>query len=126
MISLHVDAKRPQPTNGSPAGARPSPIKPGHVFTYADSRPMDQEKSFQVSTYLLRLRKAAGCTEWEVRHCRNIGSTVRRNAGLPSGMSDTWLGHSARGTNRFYTGEADVDYLLPLVKEIGRRYFNLT
>jgi hypothetical protein len=93
------------------------------VFTYADGRAMDQEKSFQVSTYFLKLRTEAKCTDWEVRHCRNIGSTVRRNARLPSDMANAWLGHSARETNRFYTGDAEDDYLLPLVQEIERRYF---
>ena len=38
-------------------------------------------------------------------------------------MATVWLGHSAGGTNKFYTGEAKEDYLLPLVREIGRTYF---
>ncbi len=94
-----------------------------HVFTYADGRAMNQKTSDQVSAYFGSLRKAVGVTEWQLRHCRNIGSTVRRNAGLPADMANAWLGHSARETNKFYTGEAGEDYLLPLVQEIGRVYF---
>lgn len=99
------------------------PQTASHVFTYADGRPMNQKSSDQVSAYLGTLRKAIGVADWQIRHCRNIGSTIRRNAGLPSDMANAWLGHSARETNKLYTGEAGEDYLLPLVREIGRVYF---
>ncbi|MEE9294996.1 MAG: hypothetical protein V3W34_08585 [Phycisphaerae bacterium] len=95
-----------------------------HVFTHLYGGPIDQEQSFTATKYLRRVRRAAGCKEWETRHCRNIGATVVRDAHLPKAMADAWLGHSAGGTNMFYTGEATDDYLLPLVKAIGTRYFS--
>lgn len=95
-----------------------------NVFTHIYGGPIDQERSFTATRYLRRLRKAAGCKKWEVRHCRNIGATVVRDAHLPKAMADAWLGHSAGGTNVFYTGEAADDYLSPLVEAIGKRYFD--
>jgi len=95
-----------------------------HVFTHVYGGPIDQEQSFTATKYLRRVRKAADCTKWETRHCRNIGATVARDAHLPRAMADAWLGHSAGGTNAFYTGEAADDYLLPLVNAISERYFS--
>ena len=86
--------------------------------------PIDQEQSFTATKYLRRVRKAADSKKWETRHCRNIGATVVRDAHLPKAMADAWLGHSAGGTNVFYTGEATDDYLLPLVMAITERYFS--
>lgn len=94
-----------------------------HVFTHTYGGPIDQEQSFTATKYLRRVRKAADCKKWEARHCRNIGATVVRDAHLPKAMADAWLGHSAGGTNAFYTGEATDDYLHPLVKAIAERYF---
>jgi integrase len=94
-----------------------------NVFTHIYGGPIDQERSFAATKYLRRVRKAAGCDNWEVRHCRNIGATVVRDAHLPKAMADAWLGHAASGTNVFYTGEATEDYLLPLVDAIAGRYF---
>ncbi|HOW73929.1 MAG TPA: hypothetical protein PKY77_25300 [Phycisphaerae bacterium] len=42
----------------------------------------------------------------------------------PREMADAWLGHSSKGTSRFDTGDAQPDYLLPLVKVIGQKYFS--
>jgi len=92
-----------------------------YVFTYSDGRPVDQQKSNQITDYYAVLRDALDVT-WPLRSCRNIGSTIRRDAHLPEDMANAWLGHSARQTNRFYTGEAPIDYLLPLVRAIGVRY----
>ena len=67
---------------------------------------------------------AVGCPKkWQLRNCRRIGATFCRDAHLPTDMAIAWLGQSARGTNKFYTGEAKEDYLQPLVRAIHRTYF---
>ncbi len=121
-VEERAAARRSNAGNQAPSSRPP---EAEYVFTYDDGRPFDQEKSFQVSTYFKILRKAvgAGAMAWPVRSCRNIGATVRRNAHLPSDMSNAWLGHSARETNMFYTGEAPDDYLLPLVRKIREVFF---
>ncbi|MCH7872900.1 MAG: hypothetical protein IID33_14490 [Planctomycetes bacterium] len=93
------------------------------VFTYDDGRPFNQEQSFGVTKLFRQLRKDEKAGKWQIRHLRNIGSTLCRDAHLPTDMATAWLGHSAGGTNKFYMGEAKEDYLLPLMREIGRTYF---
>lgn len=88
-----------------------------------DGRPFNQEQSFGVTKLFRQLRKHEKAGKWQIRHLRNIGSTLCRDAHLPTGMATAWLGQSARGTNKFYTGEAKDDYLVPLVKEIRAHYF---
>jgi hypothetical protein len=94
------------------------------VFTYEDGRPLNPSTTFGATKYVRLLRKAAKCPKkWQLRHRRKIGATVCRDAHLPTDMAIAWLGHSARGMNKFYTGEAQNDYLLPLVKWISAQYF---
>jgi len=111
-----------EPSTPVAAGAKAAPIAPENVFTYADGRRLDQTTSMQATDYLRYLRRAVGDKVPQLRSCRNIGATLCRGARLPTDMAEAWLGHSARGTNKFYTGEAEEDYLLPLVRVIGEKY----
>lgn len=71
-----------------------------------------------------RAKKVAGIASFHTfKHLRNIAPTVRRDKGLPADMSETILGQSIKGTTRFYTGDADETYLLPLVAAVRDVYF---
>lgn len=95
------------------------------VFTNSDGRAFGHDDSSGVTRIIKRLRESVDCGHWQFRHLRNIGSTLCRDHHLPEAMADAWLGHSARRTNKFYTGEAKDDYLLPLVTIIGETYFKV-
>lgn len=114
---------KPAPSMPVAAGVKDAAIAPANVFTYADGRRLDQSTSMEATDYLRYLRRTVGDKVPQLRSCRNIGATLCRDARLPTDMAEAWLGHSARGTNKFYTGEAQEDYLLPLVQVIGGRYF---
>ena len=116
-------ARKLNPSTPGAGGKTGSAIAADHVFTYANGHPLDQSSSMEATDYLRYLRRAVGDNVPQVRLCRNIGATLCRDAHLPADMGESWLGHSARGTNKFYTGEAKEDYLLPLVEVIGARYF---
>lgn len=117
--------KKPEGTT-KPAGTgdKSAPGTDDFVFTYENGRPLNQSTTFGATKYVRLLRRAAKCPKkWQLRHCRKIGATLCRDAHLPTDMAIAWLGQSARGTNKFYTGEAKEDYLLPLVREIRKTYF---
>jgi hypothetical protein len=126
-------ARRGAPQNGEDpkgntrrAGRRGkcAPETGDFAFTYEDGRPLNQSTTFGATKYVRLLRRAAKCPpKWQLRHCRKIGATLCRDAHLPTDMAIAWLGQSARGTNKFYTGEAKDDYLLPLVRAIRNTYF---
>ena len=44
--------------------------------------------------------------------------------GRPTDERTTFLAHSEGGTNRFYEGDVDEDYLVDLVNLIGEEYFD--
>ncbi len=97
-----------------------------YVFTNLDLTTFESEEASKVSEMFGNIRKAAGCDKWKIRHCRNVGETLRKNEGLPTDMGTAWLRHSEGGTNVFYQGKVDDDYLSPLVNVIGRTYFPVT
>jgi len=60
--------------------------------------------------------------EWSIKHLRNAGPTVAKRSGLSRDTRDAFLGHVVNGTSKFYEGDLDETYLIPLVNEIGRIY----
>lgn len=56
------------------------------------------------------------------KHIKNIAGTIRKRRKLHPEMSDAILGHSVRGTSRFYEGDVSDDYLLPLIDAIAEEY----
>ncbi len=62
------------------------------VFTYDDGRPFNQEQSFGVTKLFRQLRNDEKAGKWQIRHLRNIGSTLCRDAHLPTGMASAWIG----------------------------------
>lgn len=101
----------------------PAELHARFVFTNHEPAAYDQQESYGVSKLLRQVLDAVDCGHWKFRHLRNIGSTLCRDNHLPEAAADAWLGHSARGTNKFYTGEAKDDYLQPLVRLIEASYF---
>lgn len=93
------------------------------VYTTSDLTPFNQRDGSGISKLLRRVRDEVDAGQWHVRHLRNIGSSLRRDHHLPEAMADAWLGHSAHGTNKLYTGEAKDGYLLPLTQAIRNTYF---
>jgi len=95
-----------------------------YVFRNARKAPWTYD---DISRVFGQLKRDAGHNSyWSFKHLRNVAPTVRRDAKLPTDMSDTLLGHAIHGTSRFYTGDADETYLLPLVRAVGNRYFAQT
>ena len=66
------------------------------------------------------MRKKKG--GWTFKHLRNIGGKKRH--GINSDERDHFLGHVDPKQTRWYTGDADETYLLPLVQRIGAEYFD--
>ncbi len=59
---------------------------------------------------------------WTFKHIRNIGGKKRK--GISKEERDHFLGHVEAGETKWYTGEVDESYLLPLVEAIGVEYFD--
>ena len=93
------------------------------VFTNDKRRPYKSEK---ISNAFARLAKAVGkkAGAWRLKHLRNVGPTLGKTRGRPTDERTTFLAHSEGGTNRFYEGDVDDDYLVELVNLIGEEYFD--
>jgi integrase len=61
---------------------------------------------------------------WTFRHFRNIGGTLGLRGKLTAFEIDAFLGHEINGMSRFYMGDVDETYLVPLVNLIGNEYFH--
>ena len=59
---------------------------------------------------------------WSFKHLRNIGG--KKRLGISLEERDHFLGHVDPSQTRWYTGDADESYLVPLVNEIGTEYFD--
>ena len=71
-----------------------------------------------------KLAKAAGVEkEWSMKHLRNVGPSMAKQAGVSREMRDTFLGHVVNGANRWYEADVDEYYLVPLVNLVGEQYF---
>ena len=90
------------------------------VFRNDGKKPFPEDDSGSVGQGLKRLLSTH---PWSFKHLRNIAPTLRKKSKLHPEMSDAILGHSVRGTSRFYEGDIGDDYLLPLVKMVGKEYF---
>lgn len=68
----------------------------------------------------------AGLTpkSWTFKHLRNVGG--KKRLGITGDERDHFLGHVGATESKWYTGDADEKYLLPLVKKIEHEYFNLS
>lgn len=81
-------------------------------------------KNESINDAFVRMKELAGYnSDYTFKHLRNVAATVCRNAKLPREMAQTILGHTIDGTDQFYTGDADVEYLVPLVGAIRQDYF---
>jgi integrase len=73
---------------------------------------------------LNRLRTDANIADRATfKHLRNVGPTLARRAKLSRDERDAFLGHVVGGTSRFYEGDVDETYLVPLVNLIGVHYY---
>ncbi len=76
-----------------------------------------------VSGTINRLREEAGVgNDWSFKHLRNVGPTLARRARLSRDEREAFLGHVVDGTSRFYEGDVNQTYLIPLVNLIGMQY----
>jgi integrase len=88
----------------------------------------EQGNKFRASTVHNQLRdvmeEANVKNGFTFKHLRNVGSTLARRARLSLLEIDAFLGHDINGTSRFYVGDVDETYLVPLVNLIGTEYFD--
>ncbi len=79
----------------------------------------------RVAQTMKRLREESGVDgSWSFKHLRNVGPTLARRARLSNDEREAFLGHVVGGTSRFYEGDVDETYLIPLVDLIGEQYFD--
>ncbi|MFH0981615.1 MAG: tyrosine-type recombinase/integrase [Planctomycetota bacterium] len=79
----------------------------------------------RVSHTIKRLRNEAHVEDrWSFKHLRNVGPTLGKRARRSSDEREAFLGHVVHGTSRFYEGDVDETYLIPLVNLIGAEYFD--
>ena len=79
----------------------------------------------RLSNAMAQLKKAAGVTgASSFKHLRNVGPTLAKRAKLSPDERNAFLGHTVNGTSRFYEGDVDESYLLPLVELIGTQYLD--
>jgi integrase len=72
-----------------------------------------------------RLRESKGISnEWSFKHLRNVVPSLGRRHRRPRDERDAFLGHVVAGTSRFYEGDVDETYLLPLINLLGKHYFD--
>jgi integrase len=91
------------------------------VFRNAQNGSVD---SRGIARMFTRLKKTAAVNSGlTFKHIRNVGPTLRKQAGLPTDMSDAILGHTVAGTSKYYEGDVDETYLAPVVNLIGKEYF---
>lgn len=69
------------------------------------------------------------CGRWRIipARCRTADledQPIAAGSGRPTDERTTFLAHSEGGTNRFYEGDVDEDYLVELVNLIGKEYFD--
>jgi integrase len=78
----------------------------------------------RVSATMKRLRDGASVDEsWSFKHLRNVGATLGKRGRRSRDERDAFLGHVVDGTSKFYEGDVDETYLIPLVDLIGEQYF---
>ncbi len=77
-----------------------------------------------VSAAVKRLREEASVDgSWSFKHLRNVGPTLGKRGKRPRDERDAFLGHVIDGTGKYYEGDVDETYLIPLVDLIGGQYF---
>ncbi len=77
-----------------------------------------------VSATMKRLREEASVDDsWSFKHLRNVGPTLGKRGRRSRDERDAFLGHVVDGTSKFYEGDVDETYLIPLVNLIGEQYF---
>lgn len=77
-----------------------------------------------VSATMKRLREEASVDEsWSFKHMRNVGATLGKRGRRSRDERDAFLGHVVDGASKFYEGDVDETYLIPLVDLIGEQYF---
>lgn len=95
----------------------------GPVFRTASGGSYTRNRIAQSFNRLRRLAEVD--VRWTFKHLRNVGPTLAKRAAMPRDFRDALLGHTVNGSSRFYEGDVDERYLLPLVKMIGDEYFDV-
>jgi integrase len=94
----------------------------GRVFVSANGGSYTKNR---LSHAMGRLRKELGVgATWSCKHIRNVAPSLAKRHGRPLDERNAILGHQCESTARFYEGDLDEHYLVPLVNLLGRDYLS--
>ncbi len=93
----------------------------GPVFLSAAKGPYRPDR---LGRAIKRLRDSKGISgDWSFKHLRNVVPSLGRRYRRPRDEREAFLGHVA-GTSRFYDGDVDESFLIPLVNLLGKQYLD--